>query len=332
MAKIKQIKPSDRKKLYPYMDEKELPNWDPTWCYPDDDEKMMIAAWDCWDINHNTFERSSTTSLIESSSKTDIQKYFDLTNCDNKPITKFNQPKVSKPIQASNAKGLVDMKISFPKDDLIHSDNYEKTLKYIETSQRETLIKSDGENHLHKFSAKNDTTLIFEDSKSLNLTSAHEDTKVVPLFSSKLVESRKEVRFNFDAFKFELQENRSTNPIKEISNPSNNMMQQMKIVKEHREYEYNKKEENISFQSQPVGVLIDLDGLDDWLNKTTTSKNNQLEQKWYQTEADKTSKNNFNLNDKRILHLLIKCNIAEYICYQLHKIILSENLQLNYFI
>ncbi|POG62425.1 hypothetical protein GLOIN_2v1785335 [Rhizophagus irregularis DAOM 181602=DAOM 197198] len=265
MAKIKQIKPSDRKKLYPYMDEKELPNWDPTWCYPDDDEKMMIAAWDCWDINHNTFERSSTTSLIESSSKTDIQKYFDLTNCDNKPITKFNQPKVSKPIQASNAKGLVDMKISFPKDDLIHSDNYEKTLKYIETSQRETLIKSDGENHLHKFSAKNDTTLIFEDSKSLNLTSAHEE---------------------------------STNPIKEISNPSNNMMQQMKIVKEHREYEYNKKEENISFQSQPVSVLIDLNGLDDWLNKTTTSKNNQLEQKWYQTEADKTRKNNFNLNDK----------------------------------
>lgn len=90
----------------------------------------------------------------------------------------------------------------------------------------------------------------------------------MPLFSSKLVESRKEVRFNFDAFKFELQENRqinkeiliyflfyyffilkkkkifnsifliavirSTNPIKEISNPSNNMMQQMKIVKEHR--------------------------------------------------------------------------------------------------
>ncbi|PKK67132.1 hypothetical protein RhiirC2_852380 [Rhizophagus irregularis] len=275
MAKIKQIKPSDRKKLYPYMDEKELPNWDPTWCYPDDDEKMMIAAWDCWDINHNTFERSSTTSLIESSSKTDIQKYFDLTNCDNKPITKFNQPKVSKPIQASNAKGLVDMKISFPKDDLIHSDNYEKTLKYIETSQRETLIKSDGENHLHKISAKNDTTLIYEDSKSLNLTSAHEDTKVVPLFSSK-----------------------STNPIKEISNPSNNMMQQMKIVTEHREYEYNRKEENISFQSQPVGVLIDLNGLDDWLNKTTTSKNNQLEQKWYQTEADKTRKNNFNLNDK----------------------------------
>ncbi|RGB29011.1 hypothetical protein C1646_672767 [Rhizophagus diaphanus] len=255
MAKIKQIKPSDRKKLYPYMDEKELPNWDPTWCYPDDDEKMMIAAWDCWDINHhNTFERSSTTSLIESSSKTDIQKYFDLTNCDNKPITKFNQPKVSKPIQVSNARGLVDMKISFPKDDLIHSDNYEKTLKYIETSQRETLIKSDGENHLHKVTAKNDTTLIFEDSKSLNLTSTHEE---------------------------------STNPIKEISNPSNNMMQQMKIVKEHREYEYNKKEENISFQSQPVGVLIDLDGLDDWLNKTTTSKNNQLEQK-----------NNFNLNDK----------------------------------
>lgn len=36
-------------------------------------------------------------------------------------------------------------------------------------------------------------------------------TKVVPLFSSKLVESRKEVRFNFDAFKFELQENRQIN-------------------------------------------------------------------------------------------------------------------------
>lgn len=63
-----------------------------------------------------------------------------------------------------------------------------------------------------------------------------------------------------------------------------------------REYDYNKKEENISFQSQPVGVLIDLDGLDDWLNKTT-SKNNQLEQKWHQTEANKP-KNNFKLNDK----------------------------------
>ncbi|GES82508.1 hypothetical protein GLOIN_2v1785335 [Rhizophagus clarus] len=294
MAKIKQIKPSDRKKLYSYMDEKELPSWDPTWCYPEDDEKMMIAAWDCWDINHNTFEKSTTTSVlsIDSSSKTCTQKYFDLAKYDNESITKFNQPKVSKPIQTSNAKDLIDVKMSLHEDDHILSDSYEKKLKYV---QRETLDKTSGEN-LHKLFTKNDATVISEDLKSLNLTSAHEKTKIEPLFSSKLNESRKEVRFDFDAFKFGLQENRSTNSIRENSNLSNNMQQQ---IKEHREHEYNKKGENISFQSQPVGGLIDLDGLDDWLNKiNTSSKNNQSEQNWYQTEANKTKKNNLNLNDK----------------------------------
>lgn len=122
----------------------------------------MIAAWDCWDINHNIFEKSSTSVLsIDSSSKTCVQKYFDLAKYDNDSITKFNQPKVSKPIQASNAKGLIDVKMSLPKDDII-SDNYEKKLKYVETGQRETLIKPGGQN-LHKVFAKSDTTLISED-------------------------------------------------------------------------------------------------------------------------------------------------------------------------
>jgi hypothetical protein len=145
----------------------QLPSWDPTWCYPDDDEKMMIAAWDCWDINHNTAENSTTTSIfsIDSSSNIGIQKYFDLTKYDNKQITKFNQQKVS------NTRGLVGAKISLPKDDHILSDNYETTFQYVETGQRETLIKSGREN-IHKVSAKNDTTS--GDSKSSNLTSAYE--------------------------------------------------------------------------------------------------------------------------------------------------------------
>jgi uncharacterized membrane protein len=106
------------------------------------------------------------------------------------------------------------------------------------------------------------------------------------------------------------------------------MTQQMKIVKEHRqvrlniriylktqlynkskslnsrEHEYNKKEENISLQSQPI--LIDLDGLDDWLNKANTfSKNNQLKQSLYHTETDNARKINFNLNNKARNHIVL---------------------------
>src|SRR5687767_9869586 len=96
------------------------------------------------------------------------------------------------------------------------------------------------------------------------------------------------------------------------------MVQQMEIIEEHnsnyskslrsRGHECDKKNgENISLSSQPVGFLIDLDGLDDWLNKTNApviSRDllsidyNQLEQSWYQTETDKARKNTSSINDK----------------------------------
>src|SRR3954453_2574672 len=94
-------------------------------------------------------------------------------------------------------------------------------------------------------------------------------------------------------------------------------MMQTEIIKEHNSNDFKSLRgeeqnngENISLTSQPVGFLIDLDGLDDWLDKTNVPTEdiisqdllsidyNQMEQSWYQTEADKAKKNTSSMNDK----------------------------------
>ena len=89
----------------------------------------------------------------------------------------------------------------------------------------------------------------------------------------------------------------------------------MEIIKEHnsndskllRSKGHECDKENTS---QPIDFLIDLDGLDDWLNKTnapaedTISQDllsidfNQCRQSGYQTKVDKARKNTSNIDDK----------------------------------
>ncbi|RIA86126.1 hypothetical protein C1645_829743 [Glomus cerebriforme] len=225
MAKIKQIKPSDRKKLYFHSDKKE-PCWDPTWCYPEKDEIMIIAAWDSWDTDYETFKTSSSPviSVLSIDSSSGTQEFSKSNN--NIQTTKL---KGSTPIQTFNTRSRVD----------------------VETSQCEDLIKFDEKN------VKKDINSIIKELKSLSFTSSDEN-------------------------------------IHSTKNSSNNMVQPMEAKEHSREYEYNKNE-----NSQPVDVLIDLDGLDDWLNKVNIpSKDSQLEQSWCQTDADKARKNTSNMNDK----------------------------------
>ena len=94
-------------------------------------------------------------------------------------------------------------------------------------------------------------------------------------------------------------------------------MMQTEIIKEHNSNDSKslrgkgqRNREDISLPSQSVGFLIDLDGLDDWLNRTNAPAEdivsqdllsfdyNQLGQSWYQTEADKARKNTSSMNDK----------------------------------
>ena|ERR1051325_11382965 len=91
--------------------------------------------------------------------------------------------------------------------------------------------------------------------------------------------------------------------IKEIPNSSKNMVQKMEIIKEHNSNDDYRKDMN--------SLLIDLDGLDDWLNfnnkanpKNIISQDllnvdfNQWEQSWYQTGANKAKNGTSNMNDK----------------------------------